>query len=654
MIADIDKKNNPVSPYQPSGEELEFIKIMKRDYAEGIRILIEPTVELNNKSVIEDENRGLRMFNAYVEDGIDDPSQSWKWPGTMSKARKKGIAMLANLTGNYLLPMFVAQNDKDEVDKNFSELMRDLIEWMAQPTVSSYQMSFLQVVISMITSPVVYMGVEWCEIYQTIKERQKDGSIKKKEVLDQILSGFQSPVYGPTEILITNDSQRNIQRQRAIIKRNYYEYEELKAKYKDNPNWIFVKAGIKSIYNDKDGLFYDIKDEEHPSLVAEEVWFNRQEDAEIPVVNGIYMGKGGVDDNPIKHRDNHGMPKYNVVPFGFSRIGHKYFYYKSMMNALGWENAMYDEMSRMIMNRSILDIEMPIAISGSDQVDSDVIFPNAVVSFEDKDTKISPLLPNSNLQSGVNAIQMLDESIEEGTVSDTLTGNLPEASQKAYNVAQAQANAKKMIGVVGKSLAESIVQYGSLMKDIVINHLTIPQIDELAGDNMRLKYKTFFLGDKASQQMADKIIKFDESLIGKQMSLQEQRYEGLKELERITKKTGKKYNEIKEHIFRVNPELFAKFNYLCKVDVQEMFTKNQEYWQPILTQLEAQLRNNPLVNQEELLRRMFYSYFQSDGEDLINKQQPQLTMPEVKGRSNMAGMLNNQSTANAVEKKVIS
>lgn len=324
-----------------------------------------------------------------------------------------------------------------------------------------------------------------------------------------------------------------------------------------------------------------------------------------------------------------------------------------MMNALGWENALYDEMSRMVMNRSILEIDMPIAISGSDQVDSDIVFPKAVVSFEDKDTKVTPLLPNSNLQAGVNAINMLDSSIEEGTVNDTLAGNLPEASQKAYNVAQAQANAKKMIGVVGKSLAESVVQYGSLMKDIAINYLTIPQIDELTGDTMRLKYKTFFLGDRNTSQMADKIIKFDESLIGKKMSQQEQKYESLKELERITKKTGKKYNEIKQQVFRINPEMFAKFNYLCKVDVQEMFTKNQEYWQPILTNLVMQLNQHPLVNQEELLRRMFYSYFQSDAEDLINKQQPQMALPPVKGRSQQADQTQNRLANNAVENKVI-
>lgn len=653
MIGDIIKNQSVLSAYNPSDDVINFTILMKRDYTEGVRILTKPWTELNDRSVINDENNGQKMFNAYVDESEEDPFEAWKWKGTRSKARNKGIAMMANLTASYLLPLFIAQNENDEEDQDFSEVMRDLIEWMAQPTNSNYQSSFLQIVFGMMTNPVTYMGAEFAEIYHTIKE--KEGNFYKRiQVLDKVLSGFKCPVWSSSQVLITNPYERNIQKQRAIIQRRYCEYDELKAKYKDHPNWGFVQRGIKSVYNDDDGLFYDIKDDDHPNLCAEEIYKKRRGDIEVPMVNGIYMGDSNVDDNPIKHRDNNNNPKYNIIPFGFSRIGNHFFYYKSMMNALRWENRLYDAMSEIVMNRALLDVDMPIAVSGTDKIDSEVIFPKSVVVFEDKDTKISPLLPNSNLSSGFAVLESLKDSIDEGSINDTTAGQLPEASQKAYSVAQATANAKKIIGVVGKSLAESVVQYGDLMKDIAINHLTTAEVDELVGEGLKLKYKTFFLSENESSSNISKLLKFDESLIGREMTQKEIEEKNIQELEKLSKKRGKKYNELKESFRLINPVVFARFNYLTKVDIQEMFTKNQEYWQPLLTNLEAQLRNNPFIDQEKLLRKLLYSYFQSEGDELIKKQEMAGILPAVKGRANQfANQVNNQMTANAVENKIL-
>jgi len=612
MIGDLTKNRNgkisqSLSVYQPSKEIAELTRIVRDDYSQGMDILTKPWTELNDRSVIDDLNRGSKMFNSFVDTETADPNEQWKWRGTRSMARNKGIAMHANLTTNYILPVFQAQNENDEVDRDFSEVMRDIIEWMAEPTNSNYQSSFLQIVFSALQSPVTYLGAEFYECYQTIKEKTDQG-YDKKEVLDEVLSGFQAPIYSATQILITNAYERNIQKQRAIIKRRWVDYDELKAIYGTHPNWGFVQKGIKSIYNDEDGLFYDIFDDEHPTLVAEETWLNRREDTEVCFVNGIYMGNENVENNPIRHRDNKSAPKYNVVPFGYMRIGDHFFYYKSMMNAVGWDNMLYDAMSEVVMNRALLEVEMPIAISGSDKVDSEVIFPSSVVTFEDKETRITPLMPNSNMSAGFNALRETEKSITEGSVNETISGQLPDASQKAYNVAQAQANAKKMIGAVGKSIAESIIMYGDLMKDIALNHYTIPQIDQLVGDNMKLRYRQFFLEKKGQSKGYKKRIKFDESLIGKEMTDKEKEYKEMEMLE--------EYGE-DEGVILVNPELFARYKYLTKCDTEEMFAKNSDYWQPVLNQLYSLLSNNQYVSQEELTRRLLYSYFQSSGEDLM-------------------------------------
>lgn len=615
MIGNINKTGKNVSTYQPSQEVVELTKRVKEDYQSGQKIIDEQWVELNNRSVVQDQNRGQLMFNAFVDEEVEDPAQAWKWRGTRSMARNKGIAMHAQLTSNFLLPLFLAQNEDDEVDQEYSEIMRDIIEWMAEPTNSNYQSSFLQVVFGMITNPVTYIETDFLEVYQTIKERLDDNMVVRKQVLDDVLSGFAANIWSSTEILITNAYERNIQKQKAIIKRRYKEYDEMEAKYGNHPNWVFVQKGIKTIYSEDDGLFYDVKDEDHPNLVTEEIYLNRREDLEVPFVNGVYMGDTDVHANPIKHRDNLGKPKYNIVPFGFFRIGDHFFYYKSMMNTLGWDNMLYDAMSEVVMNRAFLETEMPVVITGTDQIDSEVVFPSSVVTLENPDAKFTPMLPQSNLNAGIMALRETEKSINEGSnINETLAGQLPDASQKAFNVAQAQSNAQKLVRGVGRALAESVVQLGDLMKDIAVNHLVVPQVDQLSTGAMKLKYKSFLIPTKDSTNSSDKKIRFESRLMGRKMSDAERDYESVALLEEVG------YPNDKEILVVANPALFASHKYLTKVDVEEMFVKNAEYWQNVLPNLKALLANDPYVKQEKLTEKLLYSFFQSGADDLMNEE----------------------------------
>ncbi len=167
--------NSPVSLYQPLPDVAAFSGFVKRDYAQGNDILTRPWVELNNRSVVDDQDRGKRTFNAFVDEDIEDPATAWQWRGTRSKARNQAIAMHAQLTAGYIIPMFLAQNDDDEEDADFSEMMRDSVEWMVNN--SQYKESFLQAAMGMLVNPVTYMGAEYVEVFQKIKERAADGII---------------------------------------------------------------------------------------------------------------------------------------------------------------------------------------------------------------------------------------------------------------------------------------------------------------------------------------------------------------------------------------------------------------------------------------------------------------------------------------------
>lgn len=623
-----EKDATPFAAYSARSEaESNLTKQVHRAYSDGHQILTKPWNELNNQSVLDDMDMGRKMFNAFVDDSDSDVAMSWRWKGTRSKARNKAIAMHANLTAGFLFPTFHAQNEDNEMDRGFSEFMTDLVEWMAQDENSDYKYNFMSLVFAMETDPIVYLGAEYQEVMQTIKVKGEDNRYSKKEILDEVLSGFKAPIYTADQILVTNAFERNLQKHGWVLKRKWIEYQEAEAKYGTNQNWDFVHAGQNTVYNQDDGLFYEIKDDEHPSLVEEVTAMNRREDIEICFLGGIPMYEGEIEDSRMKHRDNFDAPRYNIQQFGFYSIGSHFLYYRSMMSTMRWDNALYDAMTEIAMNRAILDAEMPIAVTGSDKIDQDIVFPNAVIAMKDANTKVTPLLPASNLNNIFNALNETERSLSEASVNETTQGQLPAASQKAYSVAQAQANAKKIIGGVAKNLASSVSRYGLLMKDIAVNNLTTAEVQEIVGDTTKLKYGSFILKNKeVGGKRMDKMLTFDENLIGKEMSEDDKRRTELH-----------LYGESEKRdmgLYIANPELFAKFKYLSRSDYREVFAQNDEQMQAVLLALEAQMRENPYANQEALTRELMYSYFHSRGDKFTKKpEQMQPIQEDLSGLS---------------------
>lgn len=595
MIAEIyERKNATTSGYQPSKAVADFTGYVKLAYQEGYNIIHKEWEELNYYSVISRMNKDQRTFNSFVDESVDDPREAWKWRGTRSMARNRAMAMHAHLTSQYIVPNIFAQNEQDDSDGEMAEVMHDVVEWMTIN--SNYRPCFLLASMGMLVNPVTFMGAEYYEIMQKIKTRNENGEMVTKEILDEELSGFQAHVYSADQVLITNAYEQNMQRQRSIIERNFIDYEEAKAKYGWHDNFNYVTPGIKSIYSEDDGLFYDVKDEDNTTLVEEVIFKNRREDVEVPFLNGVYMGiTEDPEMNPVRHRDNRNAPKYNKVPFGYERINEHFFYYKSLINKVGWDHQLLDAMYENTMNREILEILPPVAISGDDEIDSEVIFPSSVVSFENPETKVQAILPPTRGTS-YQAMQAIEASLSEGSISDTSTGQLPAASQKAFSVAQAAQNSKILLGGVGKTLGESVAQIGQLMIDIALTHLTVAQIDELTGN---LNYRNFLLEDQnVDGKQVSKKIMFDEALIGRAMSKEDKAKASIKLLE----KTG--YPETKKHLYRVNPHLFSKRKYMIYVEPDTMLPKNDEFEKAMAMELYTLLRQDPLISPEELVRNL--------------------------------------------------
>jgi len=616
MIGNIYKEKQNISGYQPSNEVIDLTKLVKEAYKDGHDILHREWTELNNYSVIGRMNKDQLVFNSFVDESVENPNEAWKWRGTRGQARKNTMAMHAQITAQYILPSVFAQNESQELDREMSDMARDVLEWMSIN--SNYRSSFLLATMGMLVNPVTYLGAEYNEVFQKVKVMDETGNYTTKEILDEVLSGFQAPVYSADQVMITNAYEQNIQRQKWVMKRRFVDYSEAEAMHGDHPNFTFVTKGIKSLYSEDDGLFYDVKDEEHPGLVEEVTAYCRRDDLEVIFINGIYMGDDDVNANPMSHRDNRDAPKVPLTPFGYERIGEHFYFYKSLINNVGWDHVLLDRMYEITMNKEILNLIPPVAFNGVDKIDTEVIVPGAMIASSNPDFEVKAILPPNNNSAGYNAMTAIQASIDDASVSSLQRGQLPDPNQKAYSVATANQQAQVLLSAVDKSLGESVMQFGMLMLDIALNHLTVAQIDEITG---KPKYRTFILEDQSIDgKRVDKKLLFDETLIGRRMSKKQHDEEAVKLYDKTMEKEGFEY------LYRINPHLWSKMKYMTRIEPDAMIPKNSDFEKALSQQMYTLLRQDPLIAPEVLVRKLISTHYRGEENEFM----PERIMNQMK------------------------
>lgn len=610
MIGSIFKETHNTSGYQPTKEVVELTKLVRDGYKKGHEILHTEFTELNNYSVIGRMNKDQLVFNSFVDESVEDPREAWKWKGTRGQARKNTMAMHAQLTAQYIMPSVFAQNEAQELDREMSDVAHDILEWMAIN--SNYRSSFLLATMGMLVNPVTYLGTEYNEVYQKVKAPNEAGGYTVKEILDEELSGFNAPVYSADQVMITNAYEQNIQRQKWVIKRRYCEYEEAAAMYGQHDNFLFVSKGIKSIYSDDDGLFYDIKDDNHEGMVEEVTAYSRRDDLEVVFINGIYMGDENVEANPFTHRDNRNAPRVPITPFGYERVNEHFFFYRSLVNTVGWDHVLLDRMYEIVMNKEILNLLPPLAFSGVDKIDTEVVVPGAMISSENPEFKAAAILPPTDTAPAYAAMQNIQASMDDASQSALQRGQLPDPNQKAFSVATANEKAEILLSSAMKSLGESVMRYGMLMLDIGLMHLTVAQVDEITG---KPKYRTFVLEDQSVDgKRVDKKILFDETLIGRRMSKKQREEEAVKLYEQSMEKDGK------ESIYRVNPHLWSKLRYMTRIEPDAMLPKNAAFEKAQAERLYTLLRKDPLVSPEVLVRTLIGTHYRGKENEFMPQQ----------------------------------
>lgn len=616
-----DQAQAKPSNYQPSKAEMSAMSYITRDWAVGENIKDRAYEEFNDVSMDERQNIDQRAWNSYVKPRSTDPDEAWKANTVRPVTRNKCISIAAHVTNTLIYPQIFAQNKDDETDQASAEVMRDLMEWTFEQ--SDYERIFLRAVIGALFNPATIVYDGYHEVKRKFKKMKSDGSYDEKTMEDEEYSGYYNEVVPCDELYIGDIYEHDLQKQPFIIWKKNIDYTQAAQKYAENENFKkYVRPGLRVMYVDEEDQFYEQYDDELEFRLVEEVhYWNRFEDLHLIVCNGVLLTK---PDQPNERLDK----KYPFAKSGYEFIDEgRFFYYKSLADKLEDDQRIVDVLYNMVIDGSFINLFPPAVVMGTEEIDTSVYTPGTITTFQ-ADTKFDTLPTNNNLAAGINALQIVENSINESSTDPALSGMRGGGGVTAFEVARLEQNARTMLGLFGKMIGFLVKDLGELRLNSILQYMTVGELDELTDKPTQLRYKTILLEDKAAQQT--KKIEFDPGLPTEPMPEREALFNEAKLLEKQSKMDNTK-------LYKVHPKLFRELKYKLRV-IPDLLLKPTGAMEKAL-KLEAYDRmiQNPFLDQTAITKEFLLEVYKpGESDKYMKKQQAMPEMPVPEGAEQQA------------------
>ena len=559
-VEDQTKIASPVSGYQPPENVRILTEHIRQDYQTASNLQTKGFTEFNDYSLLQRADIDQKRWNAYRQPASMDVDEAWRWNGIRPITRNRIIGIVAQMTSKIVIPAPYAQNDKDELDMMSAQVMRDLMEYDIRN--SNYIDNYINWITDALVNPAAYLGVGFFEAMQSIKE-ENNSKVSKKDVLDGVFSGFQTFNIPIDEILIGNFYQKQLDRQRFVFRRRYIDYDEAKSLKGEHDNFQYVQPGIRNVYDSGSTMFYDIYDETLGTLVEEVTYYNRLEDLEISFMNGVYVGDKDTEANMIKHRDNENKPKYNFGVLGYEDISSRFFFYKSAAWKLGDDDELVIRTEQLLADATFLQTMAPTITSGQGQMSEAIMIPGKNTAFENPQVKVEPIHLGNSLSAAFNLLMKKERDMSESSLDPMMAGNTPATAKTATEAALIAQQAKIALGRFGNMLASSLRKVGGLMIDVILQHQTIGDVEEISETETIQKFKTFILTNSGEQKLNKKIV-FKPEMAGRSLTPEQITAQ---QHDLLSQEGGIDSNS---RIYEVNPTEWRKLKYFLFVDVEEL------------------------------------------------------------------------------------
>lgn len=606
VTRDQGKVTSPVSRYQPSKKVKARIAQVMEHFEVGREIMTTPYREFNDMSVLDRQSIDQASFNSYVEPKSSDPDEAWKSQAVRPIVRNRTISIAAHVTGTLIYPQVYAQNEQDENDNDSADVMRDLMEWAGEQ--ANYVRTFLYATIGALVNPAVIIHTEFAESYRTVKEIVDDGAWEEKRVLDELFSGFQDTIVPIDELYIGDIRQPDIQKQPFLIWRRAIDWSAAQAKHGDKANFKkYVRPGMQSVFDADSQQFYDVEDESlHNRLVEEVIYYNRIEDLQLVVVNGVLLTD---PDQPNPRKDK----RYPFAKTGYELIGDgQFFYYYSLVRKMSKDEEVINTLYRLVIDGTYLQLVPPIAVYGDEEINSSVITPGTMTVFAEN-TEMEAINIGSNLSAGLAALEKVEASASESSNDVLQSGQDAGSGNTAFEVSRLEQNARIMLGLFAKMTGLLVKDLGELRMSDILQHLTVADVNKLLGDGDRLAFQTFLIPEKNIEgKKKSRRIVFDASTYQDEMP-PEHRKSPLDMSFDVLKAEGGMNSDVE--ICRVVPKLFRERKFRVKVSPETITPPSDNVKRALNLELYDKAVQSPFANPEALYRDLLLGSYDATKSD---------------------------------------
>lgn len=609
--------NGTQSAWHPTDDEKKITSLVKSHFALGYNTLMRPRVEFNDMSLLGRDQTDFLAWNTYQPNNGDpfpgDQINGWRSNAIRPVERNKAISIAAHATARMMFPKLMAFTQGSVHQEDAARVMRDLMEWVCDTY--NYPWTILQAVIQALVAPVSIVHQEYVEVYREVKRDKKDdGTYNTEKILDETLSGFRADIVPVDQFYFDNFYEQDVQKQAWVIWRRVQSYQLLCEKYGHLPNWEFVRPGMITLFNDPNQGVYNVYDPSMRQFEGEEViYWNKSMDVRLVFVNGVLITK---PDEP--------NPRYDKL-YPFATTFYEFFHSrcfagKSLVFKLAHDAQILNTLYPMIIDGTYLNIMPAFFATGGEIIDSSVMVPGKITTFQDPNAQLNPIRPTIDMKGGLEVMQQVEESINQ--TSEQPISPESKGQETAYEISKREQERNEKLGLFLQMIGKLVLEYGKLMLGDIKQHLTVGDVQKIE-DDPELIYKTFLMEKKDNKgKYKVKKIKFDMGIEGSEM---EESHETLKQ---------EKQENVE--LIRVNPALFRDLKFMMIMTPDTLSPRSDDVERQFRLEVYDRAIQNPVADQEQVTKDFLFGAYQMSARDPEKYMSKQAAQPQ--GGPQMPGL----------------
>jgi len=578
-VAQEEQKQKEALVY--SDEELKYRSFLTDRLQRAFDARNKTYTEFNDMTYAEYWDSNAKAANSYTAPKVNEEDVRV----VTGTTEEKEVTLLSNTLNYNLEPDIEAYGKNDEHITELGNNMEDMVRKSRQVERPTYDEKKVVIYKELFDQGTVFVEEQFLEINiprkklnkLTWSEVAKIKDIKWEKRLDLVMKYCNSNLITGLNVYLGNIREFFMFYQPFVFTRELRPRAEMEAIYGKWERWQYIPEGISSVQDttDTEKSYNDWSLEKVSTGMVEVIKYqDKWANDYMIMINGVMMLPIHFPLEALL-----GTPEYTISKGDVQPISRNFAYSKSVPAKTKVDQAVYDEMLRLVILKTQQSFKPPIANNTGQTLSKRIFYPGAQTANIEP-SKIAKLLDSTGVTNAeFNAIQFIKGIIDEKSVSPVFQGQAQSGQQTAREIVELkQASMMKLgLAILGIVNLEKSMVWLRLYN--IIQNWTSPvdtAVDKLTNSIQNL-YKSVTVDSEFDDgSKGQKIIEFTDKPIPDESQI-------MAEEKLMSMNTGKKIRKV-----YLNPEMLQTI---------------VEYWYIEMTPTEK--------NTNELRRAMFEDMIRS-------------------------------------------